>query len=364
MKKTNLTKIFILSLLFAVVSVSAQNKPQALKFDEFDDVVENEFYKNKYSNSKELTFSQHVERFSKQLEKERGASAYIIYYQARITYKNARWNFVNQVNGINNQIKYNERIKIENVLTVNGGYRENNTVEFWIVPKDAELPAPTPTFAKSETFQCANLSVHGQTTLNKTDEIIFSVYSYELREIENPTLTWKVSAGEIVEGQGKDFIKVKLNESDPKRVTAFLEVGGLPYPCPKVFTETAEIGDGKLFLIDRFGNLPSGETKARLDAFFQTLFSDPKAQGYIIIYGNRNQGGKSVESKVVFYKNYFTFRNIDVSRIALVRGGYREETSGELWLAFDDEKPVPTPTVDAKFIEVPKPARKPRPRRK
>jgi len=54
-----------------------------------------------------------------------------------------------------------------------------------------------------------------------------------------------------------------------------------------------------------------------------------------------------------------------LTRITIVRGGYREETSGELWLSFDDnEKPIPMPTVDLKFVEIPKPARKPRPRRK
>ncbi|HEX8637611.1 MAG TPA: hypothetical protein VF692_06090 [Pyrinomonadaceae bacterium] len=350
--------------MFAVVSISAQNKPQALKFDEFDDVVQNDFYSDQYFDLKELTFSQHVKRFSKQLEKERGVTAYIIYYQSRITYKNARWNFIHQVNGISNQIEFNDRIKIENVLIVNGGYRENNTVEFWIVPKNAELPAPTPTFTKSETFQCANISVFGRALLNKTDEIIFSVSSYYLKEIENPTLTWKVSAGEIVEGQNKDSIKVKLNDSDPKRITAFLEVGGLPYPCPKVFTATAEIGNVKLFLTDVFGQIANGETRARLDAFLTQLHNNPAAKGYIIIYGNRTFGASSLESRNRLYRNHFAFRNVDLSRITIMEGGYREETSSELWLSFDDEKPVTTPTVDKKFVEVPKPARKPRPRRK
>ena len=119
-------------LVLAVTDAGAVEIP-AVGFDEFDDVVENGFYGNEYSDLKELTFSQHVKRFSKQLEKERGITAYIIYYQARITYTNPRWNFVNNVNGINYQIKYNERVKIENVLTVNGGYRENNTFEFFSV---------------------------------------------------------------------------------------------------------------------------------------------------------------------------------------------------------------------------------------
>jgi hypothetical protein len=117
-------------------------------------------------------------------------------------------------------------------------------------------------------------------------------------------------------------------------------------------------------LLDSFGNIPNGDTRGRLDYFLSELQKNPTAKGYVIIYGDRTAGGPSVESRVKLFKNHFTFRGFDSAPIDIVRGGYREETSGELWLAFDDEKPVPTPTVDAKFVEIPKPARKPRPRRK
>ncbi|HXG83579.1 MAG TPA: hypothetical protein VNI84_06065 [Pyrinomonadaceae bacterium] len=62
--------------------------------------------------------------------------------------------------------------------------------------------------------------------------------------------------------------------------------------------------------------------------------------------------------------NHLAFRRFNGSRITIVRGGFRETTSTDLWLAFDDAVPIPTPTVDEKFVVVPKPARKPRPRRK
>ena len=97
-------KFFVLlfcSLIF-ISAISAQEKSQALKFDEFDDVVENQFY----SDRAELTFPERIKRFSKQLEKERGVWAYIIYYQARITHENLLWNFINQAKGIKNQIIY------------------------------------------------------------------------------------------------------------------------------------------------------------------------------------------------------------------------------------------------------------------
>ena len=142
-----------------------------------------------------------------------------------------------------------------------------------------------------------------------------------------------------------------------------MEVEGLPLPCQKVFTATGEINNRKLILLDSFRQLPSGETKARLDAFLSELQNNKAAKGYIIIYGNRTQGERSVESRIRLYKNHFTFRGFDSAPINIERGGYREETSSEFWLSFDEnEKPVPTPTVDKKFIEVPKPTRKPRPK--
>jgi hypothetical protein len=47
-----------------------------------------------------------------------------------------------------------------------------------------------------------------------------------------------------------------------------------------------------------------------------------------------------------------------------VRGGFRETVSTDLWLAFDNAAPIPTPTVDEKFVGAPKLKTKRRPRKK
>ncbi|MDQ3132114.1 MAG: hypothetical protein M3Q99_15310 [Acidobacteriota bacterium] len=356
MTVARLAKIFVFSFLLAVSTASAQSDPQAMKFDEFE-VTDFRFY----SSYGEITVAQRAERFAKQLEKQRGAKAYIIYYKARIT---------NEFYGIRylaDRIKQDvlgKTHEYDDVVIVDGGFRENAAFEFWIAPENAAPPKSSPTFAKSETFFCPEIIVVNENLYRQTETIVFSIPSYYLKDIQNYTLKWQVSAGEIVEGQGKDFIKVKLNDSAQKRVTAFLEVGGLPLPCRKIFSTTAEIS-GKLFLLDSFGQIANGDTKQRLDYFLSELQKNPMAKGYVIVYGNRTLGGRSVESRISLYKNHFTFRNFDLTRISIVRGGYREETSGELWLSFDDaEKPVPTPTVDKEFVEIPKPARRSRPRKK
>lgn len=350
--------LFFCSLIF-ISATSAQEKPQALKFDEFDDVVENSFY----SDRNELTFSERVKRFSKQLEKERGVWAYIIYYQARITHGNLQWNFINQAKGIKNQIIYNNRIKIEDVAVVDGGYREKNSIEFWIVPKNADAPTPTPTFDKSETFACREIFISNDSPLNQTETAVFSISAYNFRGIDDYSLTWRVSAGEIVQGQGTSKIDVKLGDSGVKRVTAFLEVGGLPYLCPKIFSATAE-SNRKLQLIDSFGLASNGDIKSRLDNFMISVLNNPTAKGYIIVYGNRSEGNRGAERRIGMIYNYSLMRRFDMSRITVIRGGFRESVSTDLWLSFDNaEKPAPTPTVDEKFIKMPVKITKPRPRK-
>ena len=357
MKGKLTSKTLAILFLFAVSTAFAQDKPQALKFDEFE-LTGN----RSYSFYDEITVAQRAERFAKQLRKQRSEKAYIIYYQAQISED------TNGIRYLADRIKQGvvgNTFEYDDVVILDGGFRETAAFEFWITPKNAAPPEPSPTFAKSETFACPKIVFAGENSRGQSETIVFSVHSYYLKDIKNYTLKWQVSAGEIVEGQGKDFIKVKLNDSAQKQVTAFLEVEGLPLPCRKVFTATTKVGSGNLILLDSFGQIPNGDTKARLDYFLSELQKNPTAKGYIIIYGNRTQGAKSVESRVNLYKNHFTFRNFDLTRINIVRGGYRQETSGELWLSFDDnEKPIPMPTVDLKFVEIPKPARKPRPRRK
>lgn len=355
---------FICLLAFASATV-AQEKPQALKFDEFDDYMTNKFY-SYYAVKNELSFSQRVERFIKQLKKERGAKAYVIYYKARINNSDVQRNFINRIDGIRDEIQYKDGVEIEEVIVINGGYRERNTVEFWIVPKNAEPPEPIPMFDKWETFVCPDINVYDNVMVGEPETVNFSISARDFPDPNDYSLAWKVSPdGEIAGGQGTSRIQVKLKDSAVKRITAYVEISGLPSPCQKVFSAVARI-TGKLHLIDSFGLIANGETKARLDSFLVEMQNNPTAKGYIIVYGNRtDKFNRDAERRITLINNHFRFRNFDVSHITIVRGGFREEVSSELWLSFDDaEKPIPTPTVDEKFIVVPAPAKKSRPRKK
>ncbi|MBA2619692.1 MAG: hypothetical protein H0U87_00680 [Acidobacteria bacterium] len=340
--------IFAFLICYSFCSFAfAQEKPIALKFDEFDDSGKNPFY----SDYEKLSFFQRVERFLKQLEKERGATVYVIYYQARINNQDVREMFVNGANGISNLIEYNDRIKVEGVVIMNGGYREKNTIEFWIAPKNADVPRPTPTLDKSETFICPNINIYANVHLDDEKTIDFYVRSENFKELDNYTLRWNVSGGEIIKGQGMNYIVVKLNDSTVKRVTAFLEVDGLPYPCQKVSTKTAQVR-GELYLLDTFDLVASGEFKTLLDSFMSSILSNPTAKVYFIVYGSRAQGDRDAAKRISLIRSSLKFRGYDMSQLTIVNGGYRENVSTDVWIAFDNaEPPEPTPTVDKKFVK-------------
>ena len=38
----------------------------------------------------------------------------------------------------------------DKIVLINGGFREDAQVEIWLVPKDGELPKPTPTIAEAD----------------------------------------------------------------------------------------------------------------------------------------------------------------------------------------------------------------------
>lgn len=348
------SKIFILlfcSIVFAS-AIHAQEKPQALKFDEFEEPSESAFT----AWGEEISLTQRAERFGEQFRKERGAKAYLIYYLGRITEQNFDRNLNYKIDRIKYNIRAENDYSYENIITINGGYREKTTIEFWIVPKNAELPEPTPTINKSETVVCPNINIYSRTLYDQSGVLDFSISENGLKEIPQYNLKWKFIGGEIINEQGLSEIRIKADDK-VKKVTAFLEINNLPFECPRVYSTTAKIE--KIHLTDEFGREPNGQIKSRLDAFANTLYNYPAAKGYIINYGSRAEGKKTLIRREKLIMTHFQFRGIDLSKITIVNGGYREVEATELWISFDDNKPIPTPTINEKFVGIPATAKKP-----
>jgi protein involved in sex pheromone biosynthesis len=148
--KRNTLRIALILLVFSFQAFAQQNN-RALKFDEFDDSQEN-FY-----SLEEISLTERIKRFVTQIKKERGKKIYIIYYRARITAGSSQYKISNWAERTKTEIIASSKLTYDDVFVVDGGYREKNTLEYWIAPKSSEPPKATPTFSKDETFTCPNI---------------------------------------------------------------------------------------------------------------------------------------------------------------------------------------------------------------
>ncbi|HEY0458024.1 MAG TPA: hypothetical protein VGC97_02660 [Pyrinomonadaceae bacterium] len=340
--KGNTLRIVLILLVFSS-QIFAQQNNRALKFDEFDDSQE-VFY-----TVEEISLQERIKRFITQINKERGKKIYIIYYRARKTDYISQHKISNWAERTKTEIIAGTKSTYDDVLTVDGGYREKNTLEYWIVPKTGEPPTPAPTFTKAETFDCPNIYLQAEGFLfDKDSPVQFSASVYPKTDVR---YEWKISDGKIVEGgQGADFIKVDLTGSETTRVTAFVDVSGLPFPCEKTALATVELGR-KAYRFDSAVRYNESDLFARLDAFMVQLGNNPMMAGYIIVYASRSKGVRDTQRAVASVRRFFAFRRYDISRVTIIEGGFREYSTVDTWLVPPGAAPpVPTPSADSRFF--------------
>ncbi len=90
-----------------------------------------------------------------------------------------------------------------------------------------------------------------------------------------------------------------------------------------------------------------------LDGFTNHLANESDATGYIIVYGGRRDTKRDeVQIRGSRIKRYLVeTRGINLNRIEVVNGGYREKFRVELWLVPRGERmPEATPTVNEKEV--------------
>ena len=143
------TRIFSFLLIFSfVISVAAQTK-EARKIDEFGSI-----------ECEELRAR--LDNFLSELQNTPQAKGFLIVYEGKYfqrvydrfpdekikTYLPAfgEANYRTQV--FLNHFKFRNSSSPDSYLFVSGGYRENHTVEMWIVPNGTIPPKPTPTLDK------------------------------------------------------------------------------------------------------------------------------------------------------------------------------------------------------------------------
>ncbi len=143
------------------------------------------------------------------------------------------------------------------------------------------------------------------------------------------TYDWTVTNGTISSGQGTPSITVDTSGlSDGTNITATVNIAGpgLCADCAKQAQETGSVSRPTVNarLIDEFGPLPDDEVKARIDALYTALGSEPNAQGYIINYGT----DREIAARERQIQKAIRFRNYDPSRVTIVRGGANPNGAG------------------------------------
>jgi hypothetical protein len=147
-----------------------------------------------------------------------------------------------------------------------------------------------------------------------------------------PVYNWKVSAGQILSGQGSPTITVDTAGLAGQPITATVEVEGYNLDC-RATCQAAVPAPIKSTRVDEFGEIPRDDEKARLDNFAIELQNSPGAQGYIIGYGGRNKRFGTGQTRAARARDYVvTTRGIDASRVVVIDGGMRETGSTQLWI--------------------------------
>lgn len=163
-------------------------------------------------------------------------------------------------------------------------------------------------FAQTNENLCPHLTISSSEYPN--DLQIFTVEASKEIEKYIVKYKWTVKGGETIAGKDTKtiaFLRV-VNE-----YSVTVEVEGLPKDCERIATENGVFDPPHAIEIDFFGEIPTGDLRARLDNFLSTLQNDPTAEGLVIISSAQN-----LISKLRLYDNHFNSRNFDRTRISFI----------------------------------------------
>lgn len=103
------------------------------------------------------------------------------------------------------------------------------------------VPCPIPTIhypADAESQKPFVLLVE----LNCAEEIVLQERKIKIYDKKSLTYHWKLSAGEILEGQGTAQIRVDATSVNAEEITATVEVNGLAPECSNEATRSIRLG--------------------------------------------------------------------------------------------------------------------------
>jgi hypothetical protein len=154
-----------------------------------------------------------------------------------------------------------------------------------------------------------------------------------------PIYNWTVSAGQIIDGQGTDTIRVNTTGLAGQSITATLSMGGYTLECSANCTVQFPV-PVECRKFDEFPAIAYNDEKARLDNYGIELQNDPTATAYVIVYpGQRGRPGEVQKHTTRVVDYLVNSRGINAQRIVTLVGPARDMLLVELWLCPQGAKP-------------------------
>lgn len=343
---------FILLACFEIDSGSAQVEvnPTPRKFDEFA----LDYYKA--NSGSELDVEARLLRFARQLRREPRTKAYVIAYSPRVRNRRGSdyWSIAeNRLLTTKAQLSHKYGVRENRIIGVDGGIRENTTVELWILPAGAKPPAPRPEFKGADVIECCVIHVSGEIYQYAKDQPLTFKASSSLGTCPQITaFRWTTSSGRVISGQGTDTIKVDVARVSAHFVSVTVEAEGMAPDCINRASVVTVIGvvPYKLAEFEWF----SEDLKVWGDYLSYYLHKEPHLRGHIIVYAGRDGDIKHAQARAEYARDYLVnLRALSPDRFSIGEGGYREKEMFEYWLVpVGMSPPDASPSVDKKYVRL------------
>ena len=130
---------------------------------------------------------------------------------------------------------------------------------------------------------------------------------------------WRVSVGQIIEGQGTNRIKLLLDETYYDSITIEFEIKGLSDECPNMVSESVITCYVDPVLIDEFSLAVDEIARERLEDAAHEQRNNPADQLYIIEYFEPSTSEFSIREKLERIKRFLTDElQFDISAVTVV----------------------------------------------
>lgn len=187
------------------------------------------------------------------------------------------------------------------------------------------------------------------------DEATFTAHVTGVGQNSQLTYFWTVSTGKIISGQGTQTITIATADAHPdaffEGIKGTVEIGGLAGAVAGCLRTASywvrPIVCDHSTKLDDFGKLSLEDEQSRLDNFAIMLEKEDISQGLIVGYAGGGATPDEIKARLERAKNYLiNERGVWPTRLEILEGGQREESTIELWIRPPKAPPFnPTPAA-------------------